>query len=224
MFNSHAETIEAAKKVEKFGADGLTVGQGNEGIKIDVNRGTLVGAVPTPRMNVNGREGFHLYLKLIFDVAQVVKIPVFGCHGIWSATDVIEHIMAGAICSEMATCPIIEGVAAFQRINNEIRDFMMKKGYRTFDEIRGIAHKKIEARYGLKASVIEELCNGCRLCETVCSGNAMAFEQPTRGFQAPYIRVDASTGKATVNQELCEGCGACRSICPTRAVEIRGWD
>ena len=219
-----ADMAEAAVKVEQFGADGLTIGQGNEGIKIDINRGTLVGAVPTPRMNVNGREGFHLYLKCIFDVAQRVKIPVFGCHGIWSGSDVIEHIMAGAICSQMATCPIIEGLGAFQRINNEIRDFMIKKGYRTIDEMRGLAHKSIEARYGLKASVIEDLCNGCGLCETVCAGNTMAFEQASKGLQTPYIRVDSATGKAKVNQELCEGCGACRSICPTRAVEISGWD
>lgn len=219
-----ADMVEAAKRIEGFGADGLTLGQGNEGIKIDINRGTLVGAVPTARMNVNGREGFHLYLKLIFDVAQVVKIPVFGCHGVWSGSDVIEHIMAGAVCSQMATCPIIEGLGAFQRINNEIREFMIKKGYRTLGQMRGIAHKSIEARHGLKASVVEDLCNGCGLCETICAGNTMALEQSIKGLQAPYIRVDSITGKAKVNQELCEGCGACRSICPTGAVRISGWD
>ncbi len=219
-----ADMVESAMKVEEFGADGLTLGQGNEGIKIDINRGTLVGAVPTARMNVNGREGFHLWLKIIYDVAQNVKIPVFGCHGVWSGSDVIEHIMAGTVCSQMATCPIIEGLGAFQRINNEIRDFMIRKGYKTLIEMRGIAHKNIEAKYGLKASVVEDLCNGCGLCEIVCANNTMAFEQSTKGLQAPYIRVDSSTGKAKVNQELCEGCGACRSICPPRAIVIQGWD
>jgi len=218
-----ADMVEAARKIEKFGADGLTLGQGNEGIKIDVDTCRLVGAVPTPRMNINGREGFHLWLKNIFDVAATVKIPVFGCHGVYSGRDVIEHVMAGAICSEMITCPIIEGLGAFQRINREVKEFLREKGYESLDELRGIAHKHIQALHGLKATVNEALCNGCGRCETVCAGYIMALEQRTKGWLGSHIRVDPGTKKAKVDEELCEGCGICRSICPTRAIKLVGW-
>jgi len=59
----------------------------------------------------------------------------------------------------------------------------------------------------LVIEINEDLCNGCRICATVC----------------PYGAISIVEGKAKVNEVLCEGCGACVVACPARAIQLRGY-
>lgn len=65
----------------------------------------------------------------------------------------------------------------------------------------------------LKAIVDEELCSGCRVCETVCPYSAIEIRnEKTKGSESM---------KAEVVEAMCQGCGACGSACPTGAITVR---
>ncbi len=57
------------------------------------------------------------------------------------------------------------------------------------------------------ASIDEEICSGCGLCEDVCE------------YQA--LKRDEYRGHMTVNAALCKGCGACHSVCPVKAITVK---
>ena len=65
----------------------------------------------------------------------------------------------------------------------------------------------------LKAQVDENLCSGCRVCESVCP------------YSAIEMRTKKSKHKEAVKAEIleimCQGCGACSSACPTGAIAVR---
>jgi heterodisulfide reductase subunit A len=57
----------------------------------------------------------------------------------------------------------------------------------------------------VRASVIEERCSGCRLCNGLCPFNAISFD-PARGI-------------TEINSALCQGCGTCVAACPAGAIQ-----
>ncbi len=61
---------------------------------------------------------------------------------------------------------------------------------------------------GTIASVNEDLCGGCRLCESVCEYGAIKMEE-----------VDGKL-RAHVIEALCKGCGVCGSTCPAGAISM----
>ncbi len=61
----------------------------------------------------------------------------------------------------------------------------------------------------IKASVVEELCSGCRICNSLCPYNAISF--------------DAATAVSSINAAMCQGCGTCVAACPAHAIEGTGF-
>ncbi len=59
----------------------------------------------------------------------------------------------------------------------------------------------------MSAYVLPELCDGCRMCETVCE----------------LGRVKVVDGKAVVDEVACRGCGACSAACPTGALQTHNY-
>ena len=62
---------------------------------------------------------------------------------------------------------------------------------------------------GIVASVNEEICSGCGICEALCPYGAIA--------------VNRERGVAEVNEALCKGCGTCCAACPSGAAQQRGF-
>jgi heterodisulfide reductase subunit A len=56
----------------------------------------------------------------------------------------------------------------------------------------------------VRASVIEEKCSGCRICNDLCPFNAISFNHETK--------------KTSINAALCQGCGTCVAACPSGAI------
>jgi heterodisulfide reductase subunit A len=62
---------------------------------------------------------------------------------------------------------------------------------------------------GIVASVNEEMCSGCGVCEVLCPYGAIAVDRDKR--------------VSAVNEALCKGCGTCCAACPSGAVQQRGF-
>ncbi|HVO37030.1 MAG TPA: 4Fe-4S binding protein, partial [Candidatus Acidoferrum sp.] len=65
----------------------------------------------------------------------------------------------------------------------------------------------------LKAVVDEDLCSGCRVCESLCP--FVAIEVKKEG------RKGSEKLKAEVIEAMCQGCGLCSAACPTGAIKIQ---
>jgi heterodisulfide reductase subunit A len=61
----------------------------------------------------------------------------------------------------------------------------------------------------IKASVVEELCSGCRICNGLCPYNAISF--------------DEAAAVSSINAAMCQGCGTCVAACPAHAIEGTGF-
>ncbi|RLF35030.1 MAG: heterodisulfide reductase, partial [Thermoplasmata archaeon] len=67
---------------------------------------------------------------------------------------------------------------------------------------------------GQVAEVNEDLCSGCRTCESICTYSAIEIK--------PRLD-DTDRLVATVNTALCKGCGLCAGACPSGAIEQKGF-
>jgi heterodisulfide reductase subunit A len=75
-----------------------------------------------------------------------------------------------------------------------------------------LASGKIELE-PLKAVVDEDLCSGCRICESVCPFVAIEIKSENVG--------GAEKLRAEVVEAMCQGCGLCASTCPTNAIKMQ---
>lgn len=88
------DIVAIAKACEEAGADGITLINTLLGMRIDTLRRRPV--VANKVGGFSGRAIFPLALRMVWQVANACSIPVMGCGGVASASDVIEMMMAGA--------------------------------------------------------------------------------------------------------------------------------
>jgi dihydroorotate dehydrogenase (NAD+) catalytic subunit len=96
-----ADLKEVARAVEEAGADSISLINTFRGMSIDVN-------TRKPRLGVgfgglSGPAIRPLAVRMVYDVAQVVRIPVVGMGGITSLRDVLEFLLAGASAVQVGT-------------------------------------------------------------------------------------------------------------------------
>ncbi|MDO4650107.1 MAG: dihydroorotate dehydrogenase [Eubacteriales bacterium] len=111
-----------AKAAESAGADAVSLINTLTGMKIDVMRRTFALANKTGGMS--GPAVKPVAVRMVYQVAQAVSIPIIGMGGIQNAYDALEFIMAGATAvsvgtanffNPMATKEIAEGIEQFMR-------------------------------------------------------------------------------------------------------------
>lgn len=88
------DIVAIARACEQAGADGICLINTLRGMRIDLNRRRPVLAVETG--GFSGAAVFPVALRMVYETARAVRIPVMGCGGVRSARDVIEMMMAGA--------------------------------------------------------------------------------------------------------------------------------
>ncbi len=74
-------------------------------------------------------------LKLIFQTYSEVNIPIIGMGGVKSGEDAIEMMMSGATVVGVGTAVYYRGIEVFNKINDEIIEFMNENGYEDFNDI-----------------------------------------------------------------------------------------
>lgn len=114
-----------ARACEDAGADALTAINTIRGISIDV-------ATFRPRLanrtgGLSGPAIKPLALRMVWDLARAVKIPIIGIGGIATGEDAVEFLLAGATAVQVGTASFADPRAA-QRVIEELHAYCQKKG------------------------------------------------------------------------------------------------
>lgn len=126
--------VEIAKAVEAAGADALSLINTLLGMRIDINTRR-----PILKNNVGGLSGpavFPIAVRMVWQVANAVDIPVCGMGGISCAEDAIEMMMAGAECFQIGAIMFKDPYAPVKIIEG-INEWCDKNGVKNISEIVG---------------------------------------------------------------------------------------
>lgn len=123
-----------AKAIEDAGADAVSLINTLLGMRIDINTGR-----PILRNNVGGMSGpavFPIAVRMVWQVANAVKIPVIGMGGVSSGADAIELMMAGASAVQVGAAIFTDPFAPV-KIIDEMNDFLDRKNIASVRDIIG---------------------------------------------------------------------------------------
>ena len=123
-----------AKAVEAGGADAVSLINTLTGMKIDINRRTF--AVANKTGGLSGPAIKPVAVRMEYQVANAVNIPIIGMGGIASAEDALEFIMAGATMVAVGTANFNDPMTTIKVIEG-IQSFMKKNGIKDIAEITG---------------------------------------------------------------------------------------
>ena len=124
-----------ARAVEDEGADSVSLINTLLGMAVDVERRRPV--LSTVTGGLSGPAVRPVAVRMVWQVAKAVKIPVIGLGGIMNARDALEFIMAGATAVEVGTASFIDPAAA-AHVAAGITDYLTRHHFTSIDQIRGI--------------------------------------------------------------------------------------
>ena len=119
---------------EEAGADGLSLINTLLGMRIDINSRKPV--LANTMGGFSGPAVFPVAVRMVYQVAQAVNIPIIGIGGIENAEDVLEMIMAGATAVQIGAANLIDPFVC-RDIIAELPKLLEKNGINTLEEIRG---------------------------------------------------------------------------------------
>ena len=132
--------VEMAEYCTKAGADGLSLVNTFNGMAIDIySRKSVFNNVTA---GLSGPCIKPIALRMVYEVARAVDIPVIGIGGIVDYEDAIEFIMAGAYAIQVGSGNFIKPDISLDIING-IKSFMEEEGIKNLEEIRGIIGRDI---------------------------------------------------------------------------------
>ena len=129
---------EMAKAVEAAGADVISLINTLTGMKIDVKKRRFVLANKTG--GLSGPAVHPIAVRMVYEAAQAVKIPIIGMGGVMSAEDALELMVAGASVVAVGTANFTNPTATID-IMNDIRQFMLTEGIQDINELIGAVHQ-----------------------------------------------------------------------------------
>lgn len=129
------DITEMAKAVEAGGADAVSLINTLTGMKIDIHRRAF--ALANKTGGVSGPAIKPIAVRMVYQVANAIKLPIIGMGGIKSADDAIEFLLAGASAVSVGTANFVNpGVTA--EIVDGIETYMNRYGFSTVSEMVGI--------------------------------------------------------------------------------------
>lgn len=129
------DIVEMAKACEEVGADALSLVNTFNAMAIDIDRRKTVFNNKTA--GLSGPAIKPIALRMTYEVAKAVNIPVIGMGGISNYRDVIEFIMAGASAVQVGTMNFTEPMI-MANIAEDLEKYMNDNKIESFEEIRGI--------------------------------------------------------------------------------------
>lgn len=125
---------EIAQAVEAEGADSVSLINTLLGMAIDAEKRKPI--LSTVTGGLSGACVKPIALRMVWQVAQAVKIPVVGLGGIMTATDAIEFLLAGASAIQIGTANFIDPTVTVKVIAG-INDYLDRQGCQSVSEIVG---------------------------------------------------------------------------------------
>lgn len=129
-----SDIAEIARAAESSGADAVSLINTLTGMRIDINT-----ARPIIHNNTGGMSGpavFPVAVRMVWQVANAVKIPVIGMGGISKWQDAVEMLMAGASALQIGTVLFNDPYAPI-KINNGLNTYLDENGYNSVKELTG---------------------------------------------------------------------------------------
>ena len=128
------DIAEIARAVEAEGADSVSLINTLMGMAIDIERRKKVLSIGTG--GLSGPAVKPVALRMVYQVAKAVKIPVVGLGGISTAKDAIEFLMAGATAIEIGTANFLDPAVTI-KVRDGINDWLDEHGCKDVHEIIG---------------------------------------------------------------------------------------
>ena len=128
------DITEIARAVEAEGADSISMINTLLGMAIDAEKrrpvlSTITGGLSGPAVK-------PIALRMVWQTAQTVKVPIIGMGGIASATDAIEFLLAGASAVEVGTYNFVDPSVTTQIVDG-IEDYMHRHGFTDIQDLIG---------------------------------------------------------------------------------------
>ena len=128
------DITEMAKAVEAGGADAVSLINTLTGMKIDINRRTF--AVANKTGGLSGPAIKPVAVRMVYQVANAVALPIIGMGGNANADDALEFIMAGATMVSVGTANFNDPLTTIKVVDG-IRDYCAKNGVADINELIG---------------------------------------------------------------------------------------
>ncbi|MBE6627210.1 MAG: dihydroorotate dehydrogenase [Ruminococcaceae bacterium] len=130
------DIVSIAKACEDAGADGISLINTMLGMRIDLR--TKKPVIANKMGGFSGPAIFPVAVRMVYQVANAVKIPVVGMGGVSTAEDVVEMMLAGATAVEMGAANLVDPCAC-RDIINDLPRVMDKYGIKNLSDIIGAA-------------------------------------------------------------------------------------
>ncbi|MFW5982019.1 MAG: dihydroorotate dehydrogenase [Halanaerobiaceae bacterium] len=129
------DIVEMASAAEKAGADIISLINTLLGMKIDINKrkpdlANVFGGLSGPAVK-------PVALRMVYQVAQAVKIPIIGMGGIMTAEDALEFIMAGATAVSVGTGTMIDPQIPLQIIEG-LEEYLKNNSFNDINDLIGV--------------------------------------------------------------------------------------
>jgi dihydroorotate dehydrogenase (NAD+) catalytic subunit len=130
--------VDFARVVEEEGADSISLINTLLGMSVDVAK--MRPALSTVTGGLSGPAVKPVALRMVWQVANAVKIPVIGIGGIMSASDALEFLLAGASAVQIGTASFIDPQASVKVLEG-IENYLIKNGFSDLKEIIGYINR-----------------------------------------------------------------------------------
>lgn len=136
-----ADVVAVARAAREEGADGLTLINTLKGLAIDLRRrrpvlGAVTGGLSGPAIK-------PVALRVVWEVAGAVDLPVVGCGGVMTGRDAAEFLLAGATAVAVGSATLVDPLA-IPRIVRELAAWLAEEGFGSVEEVVGLARRSAE--------------------------------------------------------------------------------
>lgn len=128
------DITEMAKAAEAAGSDALSLINTITGMKIDVHRRAF--AVANKTGGLSGPAIKPVAVRMVYQAAHAVQVPIIGMGGITTGEDAIEFIMAGATAVSVGTATFHDPLASI-KVAQGIEAYMKQYGIEDINDLRG---------------------------------------------------------------------------------------
>lgn len=133
------DVVDMAKTAVDAGAEIITAINTVRAMKIDFQ--SMVPVLSNRIGGLSGKAIKPIGIRCVYEISKRLNVPVIGCGGIFSWEDVIEYLLAGASAVQLGSVLATRNHSLFRKINNELKNYLNKKGLKNIAEVRGLAHR-----------------------------------------------------------------------------------